>query len=175
MQMLPATVAFAVQNPNSHVGGRSSAWDFGLLSFSVVLMVLSLLLLQEANKTTKWLFPEIPNPDSGEGWSYFLLLVMPSLWLIWMALSERDGAGFWAALLNDFLYHAKQAAVGFVIAGIVPLVLAVFKLVSIAAAGRPSADYPMGPRRPRMVPIVQGLFVLANATASVLTLLKAIA
>jgi threonine/homoserine/homoserine lactone efflux protein len=100
---------------------------------------------------------------------------MPSLWLIWMALSERDGTGFWVALLNDFLYHAKQAAVGFVIAGIVPLVLAVFKLVSIAAAGPPSADYPMGPRRPRMVPIVQGLFVLANAAASVLTLLKAIA
>jgi len=85
----------------------SSVWDFGLLSFSVVLMVLSLLLLQEANRSTKWLFPEIPNPNSGEDWSYFLLLVMPSLWLIWLALSEREGASFWLALLNDFLYHAR--------------------------------------------------------------------
>lgn len=108
----------------------------------------------------------MPNRQSGEDWSYFLLLVMPSLWLIWLALSERDGASFWVALLNDFLYPAKQAAVGFGIAGIVPLVLAVFKLASIAAAGHPAAQYAVGPRRPRMVPIVQGLFVLANAVAS---------
>jgi hypothetical protein len=172
--MLIHAAAFAVQNSSSPPVALSSVWDFGLLSFSVAVMVLSLLLLQEANKTAKWLFPEMPNPDSGEDWSYFLVLVMPSLWLILLALSQRDGLSFWMALLNVFLYHARPAAVGFVIAGIVPLVLAVFKLSSMAAAGRSDAQYPAGPQRPRLIPLVQAFFVLANAAASVLTLLKAI-
>jgi hypothetical protein len=170
---VPAVVV--IQNPGPHPAAMSSIWDFALLSFSVVLMVLSLLLLQEANKTTKWLFPEMPNPDSGEDWSYFVLITVPVLWLIWLALSQRTAAGFWVSLLNVFLYHAKEAAVGFVIAGIVPLALALFKLVTIAAAGHPRAQYGIGPTRPRLVPIVQGCFALANAAASVLMLLKAIA
>jgi hypothetical protein len=168
-------MALIIQSPSVHSAAISSMWDFALLTFSAMLMVLSLLLLQEANKTTKWLFPEIPNPDSGEDWSYFVLIVVPVLWVIWMAVSKRTAEGFWVSLLDVFLYRAKEAAVGFVIAGIVPLALAVFKLLTIATAGHPRAEYGLGPTRPRLVPIVQGCFVLVNAAASVLTLLKAIA
>ena len=78
------------------------------------------------------------------------------------------------SLLNLFLYHAKEAAIGFVIAGIVPLALALFKLFTIAAAGNPRPEHRVGPARPRLIPIVQGCFALANAAACVLTLLKAI-
>jgi len=167
--------ALALQSAGSHAEPRSSLWNFALLTLSAVLMVLSLLLLQEANKTTKWLFPEMPNPDSGVDWSYFVLITVPALWLIWLALSQRTAAGFWQSLLNVFLYHAKESAVGFAIAGIVPLALSLFKLFTIVAAGRARTDYRAGPTRPRLVPIVQGCFALANAVATVFALLKAIA
>lgn len=175
MHTLLPQAALAIQSTAPHPGPASSLWNFALLTFSVVLMVLSLLLLQEANKTTKWLFPEIPNPDSGEDWSYFVLIVVPALWLIWLALSQRTAAGFWVSLLDVFLYHAKEAVIGFVIAGIVPLALALFKLFTIVAAGNPRVEHRVGPTRPRLVPIVQGCFALANAAACVLMLLKAIA
>lgn len=168
-------VNFQSPGPGTHMSSMSSLWDFALLILSVVLMVLSLLLLQEANKTAKWLFPEMPNPDSGQDWSYFVLIVVPASWLLWLALTQRSGSGFWVSLLNVFLYHAKQAVVGFIIAGIVPLALAVFKLFTIAAAGHPSAQYRVGGKRLRLVPIVQGVFALADAAACVLALLKAMA
>lgn len=150
-------------------------WDFGLLTLSVLVMIFSLLLLQEANKTAKWLFPDMPNPDSGEDWSYFVLLVVPVAWVIWLSLSRPHSSGFWVGLLNVFLFQPRQMAVGFVMAGFVPLALAVFKLVTIATAGYPRAEAATPPPRPRLVPIVQAFFALANVAASAVILLKATA
>ena len=139
-----------------------------LLSF--ILFMLSFFLLAEAIKTLKWRLPEAPHADSGALLSIITGCIILSVWALRMMVTTTIAQG--SDILVEFLFvHSRELAPGFLLASLAPICVALFKLLTVVAAGPRPVEGWESAQRPLLVVWIQTGFVLIVAGASVVMLI----
>jgi hypothetical protein len=154
--------------------GRASAapWSNHLtLLLSFILFMLSFFLLAEAIKTLRWRIPEAPHADSGALLSVITACIILSVWILRVMVVTRVAPD--KDFLMDFLFvRSRELAPGFLLAGLAPICVAVFKLLTVVAAGPRHVEGWESAQRPLLVVWIQTAFVLLVAVASVVMLIR---
>ncbi len=154
--------------------GRASTGslsDHLTLLLSFILFMLSFFLLAEAIKTLKWRLPEAPHADSGALLAVITGCVILSVWALRMMVTTTVAQG--SNILVAFLFvHSRELAPGFLLAGLAPICVALFKLLTVVAAGPRHVEGWETAQRPLLVVWIQTVFVLIVAVASVVTLIR---
>lgn len=122
--------AQSLPEKSGEVAPAASTWDFALLLVSIAIFTLSLFFLSEAVKILKWTFAgsrSSPDPESGELISHVSSALALMAWFIYAVVGAQIRSV--DAFLQAIASEPKRFAPGFLLASLVPLVIAFFKLV----------------------------------------------
>jgi hypothetical protein len=154
-----------------------AAWDFAILLISLVLLILGFFLLNESVKTTKYCFPDEPNPESGMP---LASIVAVFVLLFWFAFTVRRGifSGEMAPgeqlserLFDLIFWYPQELAPGLLLASFLPIGIALFKLLTIVTARPRELSKEDGYAGPLGV-AMQVVFNLLTGAASVIRLIS---
>lgn len=156
-------------------GAIPPTWDFAVLILAGLILGFSFFLLYEAIATVKFILPDRPKPESGRelcsATSAWVLLVW-CLWvLIWGEGSAHPWESLWQRGFHLLVARPRIFAPGLLLASFLPTAIAMSKLALVVTV-RPVANSETQ-SRPWLTPVVQGGLILLNASASVVTLYKA--
>jgi len=149
-------------------GGASSvgSWsDHVTLLVSFILFMLSFFLLAESIRTLRWRIPEAPHADSGAMLAVVTACIILSMWVLRLLVVNKvspDGN----SMMNFLFGHSREIASGFLLATFAPAGVALYKLLTVVAAGPRPVEGMETARRPLLVVWIQTGFVVMVAIVS---------
>ncbi len=144
--------------------------DHVALLFSFVLFMLSFFLLAEAVRTLRWRIPEAPHADSGALLAVVTACIILSVWVLRLFVANKVAPQ--ADSLMNFLFgQSREIASGFLLASFAPIGVALFKLLTVVAAGPRPVEGMETARRPLLVVWIQTGFVVVVAVVSAVLLI----
>lgn len=149
----------------------AGSWsDHITLLLSFILFMLSFFLLAESIRTLRWRIPEAPHADSGALLAVITACIILSVWVLRLFVVNKVAPE--ATSLMNFLFgRSGEIASGFLLASFAPIGVALFKLLTVVAAGPHPVEGMETARRPLLVVWLQTGFVVVVALVSMVLLI----
>lgn len=147
---------------------------FLFLLFSLTLWVIALFLLHQGVAFQKWTTSQdekAPDPEAGLVMSWVLSFVIIFLWYFYLLISRKLSLETGADLLWYTFMESREIVPAFLLASIVPAVIAIFKFLITGSSLRsfPVQNFPC--MRSPLSALVGAIFAAVQLTASIATLI----